>query len=106
MSSRYTEAERRQWVLAYSKSGLSQSSFARNHGISIKTFSNWVKKYKAEKQEKESAFALVKMEPKLFTHSSDGSPMRCRAIVGDIVIEFEDLPDPAWITALLSGYMG
>ena len=51
-------------VEQYQNSGLSRNSFCLQNGISLSTFSYWVKKYKAQQQPLSSEFIRLETSPR------------------------------------------
>ena len=61
MRSTFNKEQKQQIVEAYFQSGKSQTAFAPDYGIKANTLSNWVKKYREEKNCPNCGSKMVKV---------------------------------------------
>ena len=78
----------------YRSSGLSGTRFCEKRGISYSAFSS--RRAREKKKSKTKSFSRVEVKPK--KNSVQGLKLQ----YGVFSIHFEDLPDPKWLSSLLS----
>jgi transposase-like protein len=92
---------REQWfalVSEYEGSGLSQRAFARERGVNYHTFSNWLRRYRADGEEVVTPVAgFVEVVAVAREMGSVEPARRCQVVLGAVTVEFAELPPPAWL---------
>ena len=82
----------------FSASGLSQRAFAQDKGVKTGTLANWVKKIRQPEQALiQPQFIEVVSSPV----KQSSTPTATRLLIGDVAVEFSDLPPVRYVADLL-----
>lgn len=87
---------RRIHIEAWQTSGMSQAAYCREHGLNTKTFSNWVRKHRADQVIRSPALVPVTIKPVPML----ANPLRLSGR-GDHVLELPLTVSPHWLGELL-----
>ncbi len=96
---RSTPASRAKLVAAYRASGLTQAEFAERRGIKVSTLQSWL--YRRERRAgNRDGQPVTFLEVRAANRRTTGHVV---LVVGDVRIELEALPPPAYLAELYRG---
>ena len=95
MRSRYSAAQRADFVTAWKQSGLTQEVFAAQNQINLNTLRNWI--YRRGVASSTAPVRFLEVVPPVATTVDD----MVTVCVGEhLQVKMADLPDPTWLARL------
>lgn len=91
-------------IASWESSGLTQESFCKHQGLSIGTFSYWLKKYRTAYQEDSSSQETASSFIPITVNSTESSAIAFPVLevaIGSVQLRFHQLPSADWLSELI-----